>query len=66
VVGRRVDSAVRVVADGNMKGFVITYGLLFECGGEVRYLNDVVTMRELGRRLGADLDPLVYAELLTF
>jgi hypothetical protein len=47
-----------------MKNFVIAYGLLFERGGEVRYLNDVVTMRELGRRLGADLDPLAYAELL--
>jgi hypothetical protein len=59
-----VEAAVRVVADGHAKGFVITYGLLFERGGRVHYLNDLATMRALGRRLGEDLDPLAYAELL--
>jgi hypothetical protein len=59
-----VEEAVRVVADGDIDNFVFTYGLLFERGGRTLFLNDVATMRELGRRLGADLDPLAYAQLL--
>lgn len=59
-----VEAAVRVVADGQAKGFVIEYGLLFEVGDRVLNLNDVATMRELGRRLDDDLDPLAYAEVL--
>jgi hypothetical protein len=58
-----VAAAVRMVADRFMDNFAITYGLLFT-GGEVLFLNDLATMRGLGRRLGADLDPLAYAELL--
>jgi hypothetical protein len=65
-IGREpwVDDAVRVVADGGAKNFVFTYGLIFHQGGGVLFLNDVATMRELGRRLDDDVDPLEYAELL--
>jgi hypothetical protein len=59
-----VDAAVRVVADGFMDNYVITYGLVSGRNGDVLFLNDVATMRELGRRLGEGLDPLAYAELL--
>lgn len=58
-----VDAAVRVVADRFMDNFAITYGLLF-VGDEVLFLNEPATIRELGRRLGADVDPIAYAELL--
>lgn len=58
-----VDAAVRVVGDRLMDNFAITYGLLFT-GDETLFLNDPATMRELGRRLGGDLDPIAYAELL--
>jgi hypothetical protein len=59
-----VEDAVRVVADGGAKNFVFTYGLVFDNSGAVLFLNDVATMRELGRRLGDGVDPLGYAELL--
>jgi hypothetical protein len=59
-----VEEVVRVVADGYVDNFVFTYGLLFERAGRTLFLNDMATMRELGRRLGDDLDPLAYAELL--
>jgi hypothetical protein len=59
-----VDDAVRVIADGFMDNYVITYGLVFGRDGAVLVLNDVATMRELGRRLGEGLDPMAYAELL--
>ncbi|MFC0531055.1 hypothetical protein [Phytohabitans kaempferiae] len=58
-----VDAVVRVVADRFMDNFAITYGLLFT-GDEALFLNDPATIRDLGRRLGADLDPLAYAEVL--
>jgi hypothetical protein len=58
-----VDAAVRVVADRFMDNFAITYGLLF-AGDEVLFLNDPDTIRDLGGRLGADVDPLGYAEVL--
>lgn len=59
------DEAIRVVADGFMDNFVITYGLVFpRGGGDVLFLNDVRTMKELGRRVGDGLAPLAYAELL--
>ncbi|BCB87907.1 hypothetical protein [Phytohabitans suffuscus] len=58
-----VDAAVRVVADRFMDNFAITYGLLF-AGDEVLFLNDPATMRDLGRRLGAGVDPIAYAEVL--
>jgi hypothetical protein len=59
-----VGEAVRVVADGFMDNFVITYGLVFPRDGGVLFLNDVATMTELGRRLDDGLKPLAYAELL--
>lgn len=59
-----VADVVRVIADGDIDNFVFTYGLLFDRGGRTLFLNDVATIRELGRRLGADLDPLAYAQLL--
>jgi hypothetical protein len=60
-----VEEAVRVVADGFMDNFVITYGLVFARDVDgVLFLNDVATMKELGRRLSDGLDPLAYAELL--
>lgn len=59
-----VDEAIRVVADGGAENYVLSYGLIFPVEGAELLLNDVATMRELGRRLGADLDPLAYAELL--
>lgn len=58
-----VDAAVRVVADRFMDNFAITYGLLF-VGDQDQFLNDPATIRELGRGLGTDLDPLAYAEVL--
>ena len=59
-----VDTAVRVVADGYVENCAITYGFVFERGGRVLYLNDRATMRDLGRRVGDDLEPLAYAELV--
>jgi hypothetical protein len=58
-----VDAAVRVVADRFMDNFAITYGLLFT-GDQDLFLNDPATIRELGRGLGAEVDPLAYAEVL--
>jgi hypothetical protein len=59
-----VDAAVRVVAARFlMDNWAITYGLLF-AGDQDLFLNDAATIRELGRRLGADLEPLAYAEVL--
>jgi hypothetical protein len=59
-----VAGAVRIVADAGMKNVAITHGLVFDRTGAAGYLNDVATMRALGRRVGYDLDPLAYAELL--
>lgn len=58
-----VDAAVRIVADRFMDNFAITYGLLL-AGDQDLFLNDPATVRELGRRLGADVEPLAYAEVL--
>lgn len=58
-----VDAAVRIVADRFMDNFAITYGLLF-AGDDELFLNQPATIRELGRRLGGDVDPIAYAELL--
>ncbi|MFD0747621.1 hypothetical protein ACFQ1L_41850 [Phytohabitans flavus] len=58
-----VDAAVRVVADRFMDNFAITYGLLFT-GDQDLFLNDPAAIRELGRGLGAEVDPLAYAEVL--
>lgn len=68
LIGREswVEDAVRVVASvAFMENFAYTYALIFAHGGEVLFLNDVATMRELGRRLDVDLSPLAYAELLS-
>jgi hypothetical protein len=61
-----VDGAVRVVADRGMVGsLVLNYGLVLRIGrADALFLNEVDTMRDLGRRLGIDLDPIAYAELL--
>jgi hypothetical protein len=59
-----VAAAIRVVADGGMTSSAVTHGLIFEHGGPVRYLNDFAAMRSLGARVGPDLDPLAYAEVL--
>lgn len=68
LVGREpwVEAAVRVAAEREyLDNTSRRYGLVFPRNGEVLFLNDVATMRELGRRLAADLDPLAYAELLS-
>ncbi|BCJ68642.1 hypothetical protein [Polymorphospora rubra] len=60
-----VEAAYRVVVDGMMDNFVITYGLLAPAGGgEVLLLNELAVLRDLPRRLGAPVEPLAYAELL--
>jgi hypothetical protein len=59
-----VAAAVRIVADAGMKNAAITHGMVFDRAGATSYLNDVATMRALGRRVDNDLDPLAYAELL--
>ncbi|MEH1013635.1 hypothetical protein V6U90_11045 [Micromonospora sp. CPCC 206060] len=59
-----VDDAVRVVAGSGAENYNFSYGLIFPTGGDELFLNDVATMRDLGGRLGVDLDPLAYAELL--
>ncbi|WP_131785284.1 hypothetical protein [Protofrankia symbiont of Coriaria ruscifolia] len=61
-----VDGAVRVVADRSfIDNTSATYGLVVAGTDEVLFLNEVATMRELGRRLAVDLEPLAYAELLS-
>lgn len=59
-----VADAVRVVVPRAMENFSLTYGLVFPADGDVLFLNDMATMKDLGRRLGVDLEPLAYAELL--
>jgi hypothetical protein len=60
-----VAEAVRVVLSSPIDHVPApTYGLIVPTEGEVLLVNDVATARELGRRLGKDLDPLAYAELL--
>ncbi|MDG4772620.1 hypothetical protein [Solwaraspora sp. WMMD792] len=59
-----VDSAVRVARDSSLENFVATYGFVFSRDGGALFLNDAAAIRELGRGLGAGLDPLAYAELL--
>lgn len=63
-----VDSAVRVLAEGDRVDVVPTFGLLFleanVAQDEVVFLNDVASMAALGRRLNDGLEPIAYAELL--
>lgn len=60
-----VEAAFRVVVDGMMDNFVVTYALLVPTGGgPALLLNDLAVLRELPGRLGAPVDPLAYAELL--
>jgi hypothetical protein len=60
-----VPGAYRVVDEPPIsRSVAFAMGLLFDAGGEVLYLNDVAVARTLGRRLGDDLHPLAYAELL--
>ncbi len=44
--------------------FVLCYGLLFGSDGAAYLLNDRATVRDLGRRLGRDLDPVAFAQVL--
>nr|MDT0659349.1 hypothetical protein [Micromonospora sp. DSM 115978] len=61
-----VADAVRVVLSAPMIDHAPapTYGLIVSTEGEVLLVNEVAAAREMGRRLGEDLDPLAYAELL--
>jgi len=59
-----VRDALRVVRASTMENFVATYGLVVTQDGGVLCVNDVATMRELGRRLAGGLDPVAYAQLL--
>ncbi|GAB3161181.1 hypothetical protein GCM10027290_68030 [Micromonospora sonneratiae] len=59
-----VAEAVRLVATDGVGSMARTYGLLFGRSGEEFLLNDVQTVRTLGGRLGDDLDPVAYAEVL--
>ncbi|MBO4208939.1 hypothetical protein [Micromonospora echinofusca] len=59
-----VDGAVRVVAGSGAENYTFSYGLIFPVTGDALFLNDVSTMRELGGRVGTDLAPVAYAELL--
>jgi hypothetical protein len=59
-----VDEAVRVTAESGADSMATNYGFLFGRDGEEWFLNDVATMRDLGRRLGEDLSPIGFAELL--
>ncbi|WP_147434641.1 hypothetical protein [Micromonospora musae] len=56
-----VSEAVRVVASG--QPIYVTHGLLLPVDGESLHLNRPEVMAELGRRVGAGLSPLAYAEL---
>lgn len=67
-VGREpwVRFAVRAVEDqAYITNTSVTHGFVFVQGSDdVLYLNDVATMRDLGGRVGQNLDPIAYAELL--
>jgi hypothetical protein len=67
LIGRQswVDKAVRVIRSAPIEGVMLdSYGLVLNHDGSVLHVNDLVAMRDLGRRLGGDLNPLAYAELL--
>lgn len=60
-----VEATLRIVEDLSLEDAPFsTLGLLLTRDGEALFVNDVATMRGLGRRLGDELDPLGYAELL--
>ncbi|MDG4831668.1 hypothetical protein O7627_20515 [Solwaraspora sp. WMMD1047] len=60
-----VDEAVRVIRSTPIEDVMLeSYGLVLNRDGSVLYVNDLAAMRDLGRRLGGDLNPLAYAELL--
>ncbi|MEU5565982.1 hypothetical protein [Micromonospora musae] len=56
-----VAGAIRVVA--SRQPIFTTHGLLFPMRGEPLHLNRPEVMADLGRRIGAGLSPLSYAEL---
>ncbi|TDC30877.1 hypothetical protein E1211_23470 [Micromonospora sp. 15K316] len=56
-----VSDAVRVVVE--RRPVFTTHGLLLPAQGEPLHLNRPEVMAELGRRVGAGLSPLAYAEL---
>ncbi|MEU1751843.1 hypothetical protein ABZ436_04150 [Micromonospora matsumotoense] len=57
-----VDEVIEVV--GTNGAMTTTFGLLFPHSGDSLVLNSPATMAALGRRVGVDLDPVAYAELL--
>ncbi|MBO4162457.1 MULTISPECIES: hypothetical protein [Micromonospora] len=57
-----VDEVIEVV--GTNGAVTTTVGLLFPRAGAGLVLNSPATMAALGRRVGVDLDPVAYAELL--
>jgi hypothetical protein len=60
-----VEEAVRVVLSSPIDHVPVpTYGLIVPTKGEVLFVNKVDVARELGLRLGKELEPLAYAELL--
>jgi hypothetical protein len=67
LVGREpwVDEAVRIIRSTPIEDVMLeSYGLVLNHDGSVLYVNDLAAMRDLGRRVGGDLNPLAYAELL--
>ncbi|HEY7225067.1 MAG TPA: hypothetical protein VH561_15955 [Micromonosporaceae bacterium] len=57
--------AIRAVEDEpTVSNMSVTHGLVVTRDGQVLYLNQVATMRALGARVGVDLDPIAYAEVL--
>lgn len=68
LIGREpwVRYAVRAVEDlAYIPNTSVTHGFVFPRAGDtVLYLNDAATMRQVGARVGVDLDPIAYAEVL--
>ncbi|MEU4626573.1 hypothetical protein AB0G04_42150 [Actinoplanes sp. NPDC023801] len=60
----RIGNAVRLREDTAILNSDPVHGVLFTAGGAMRLLNERATMDDLGRRLGDDLDPLAYAEVV--
>lgn len=67
LIGRApwVRLAVRAIDEEyNIDNMSVTYGLLFTTDGQVVFLNEVAAMQGLGGRVGVDLDPIAYAEVV--
>ncbi|MEU4426394.1 hypothetical protein AB0F81_37705 [Actinoplanes sp. NPDC024001] len=59
-----VDEALLIRRDTFTYNANPVHGLLFETDGTTRLLNERAAMTDLGRRLGAGLDPIAYAEVV--